>query len=807
MPRERPLLIPLLALVAGLAVSDLYNLLIPFRVVAALLICLLLACLVRNSVPLAICCAVFFFGCGLYALSPYKNQDSSNDSIQSHASSTPVTVEGIIDGRPVSADGSAVFILDRIVLVRDGQTVPAGGRLLINVASGDFTMLRGDRVRLKTRIHLPRLLGLPGEFDYPRYLALREIGAVGRVTSQADVVLMRAADEYSMARSFDQAARRMGDFIRQALPDNRVSSVMTALLLGDQKRIPRELNDAYGRAGVNHILSISGFHVGVIAFFIVQMVILLATRCETLALHFNLRRTALLIALPAMLAYLFLTGAAPATARSVIMLALFVLAMHAERESDPLNALLMAAMLLLIVSPASLFDLSFQLSFLALWGIVLVVPPVMRQLSEVSGWRRIVMQFVVTSCAASAATALPLLFTFSQASLNGIVANFIIVPLLGYGAVLAGFCVLPFIILSGPVAQILLWPAGKLVELSNQLIELFARLPLLQFNGVTRLDMLFFLAFMCSASFLRSSRCRVFLCSAMPAAALAAHLASPSAMDGKLHVTMLSLGQSESLLVRLPDGSTMLVDGGGYLHDNGLDFGGRYLLPALRKLGVTRIDHMVMTHSHPDHIGGLLAVARSMAVGEFMQPAAGGAGEQYAQLMSILQGNHVPRRTLAAGDILRLGDGIAMSVLSPPGSFTRPADLSDDFDMNEGSLVFRLTHGSVAMLFTADTGFPTEQRLMMGGTELSATVLKVGHHGSRHSTSEHFLNKVAPRVALISAGAGNSFGLPAADTLRQLRRNGIQIYRTDLDGTIELTSDGSQWKITTPCLEQLRRIR
>jgi competence protein ComEC len=122
----------------------------------------------------------------------------------------------------------------------------------------------------------------------------------------------------------------------------------------------------------------------------------------------------------------------------------------------------------------------------------------------------------------------------------------------------------------------------------------------------------------------------------------------------------------------------------------------------------------------------------------------------------------------------------------------------DEMSRNEDSLVFRLVYGSFSVLFTADAGIPTENRMMAGDDDLRATVLKVGHHGSRYSTSEAFLDRVAPRVALVSAGYGNSFGLPSTKTLALLDRKGVRTYRTDLDGTIDLISDGTAWEVSTP---------
>jgi competence protein ComEC len=663
------------------------------------------------------------------------------------------------------------------------------------IADGDVTLVRGDRIRFITRITIPHRLGLPGEFDFPRYLAFQGIAVTGRVATQDEIVLIRSSAKDSFLRRADLLARHLGDFIRTSAPDADVSAVLTALLLGDQKRIPADLADAYTRSGVNHILSVSGFHVGIIAYFIIMLALLIVTRSEILALRFNLRRFVLLLTVPVMLIYLLLTGSAPATARSVIMLTVFVMALCAERETEPINALLLSAFMLVAIHPPTLFDVSFQLSFLALWGIIVIVPLFMDRFDSVkSNWLRTLIQFVLVSCAATFATIVPVLYIFNQASLNGILTNFLIVPLLGYGAVLTGFCAMPFVYLYKPIAHLLLWIAGKLVALSNWLIGLFAALPVVHFYGISSLDLLLFVLGMCVLTFLTSRKIKIYIFGALPCIAVLIHICSPSKADGRLHVTMLSVGQAESLLLRLPDGTNVLVDGGGYLHENGRDFGERTLVPALFKLGVRRIDHLILTHSHPDHIGGLNFVVRRIPIGQFWESAAGGSGKEYELLKATIYSKQIPVRQLSTDESIALSAGVNLRVLSP---HTNTA-ASDDMGMNEDSLVFRLAYRSFSMLFMADAGFPAEERIMAGGGNLKSAVLKVGHHGSHYSSSEAFLKQVAPSVALISAGKGNSFGLPSSRTLARLSQQGIKVFRTDQDGTIELVSDGTTWDISTP---------
>ena len=759
----------------------------------AIFSCLVLAGILSYSVPFSICSALFFFVWGLCALHQWLSPEISRDSIRSKASDIPLTIEGIISDRPSVASEGARLTVQVECTIREKKVECASGVLLLNVSTGDVTLTRGDRIRFTSRISIPRLLGLPGEFDYSRYLAFQGVSAVGRVASQGEIVLIRAAAVESWQRTVDQNARYLGDGIRSAVPDERTSSVLTALLIGDQRRIPLDLANDYTRAGVNHILSISGFHVGIIAAFITVLVIWFLTRFEYPALHWNVRRIALMIAVPAMVSYLFLSGSAPATARSVIMLIVFAMALFAERERDSINTLLFSAFFLVAINPPTLFDISFQLSFLSLWGILAAVPLITKRIASVSSlWLRSLIQFIAASVVASSVTVLPVLFVFKIASFNGILTNFLIVPLLGYGAVLAGFLALPFMTLFPSAAPLLLWPAAECVVFSNRFIMWCNSLPVLTFHGITGWDMLFFLLFMTGMTFVTNKSLRLVLGLSIPICAVVLHIYVATDIDGRLHITMLSVGQGESILIRLPDGSTLLVDGGGYLHDTGHDFGRQVLAPALGTLHIGRIDRMIATHDHPDHSGGLPFVINNFDVGEFWSVAS-----VTPEIVTALTMKKVPRRTVAAGDVFTLPGPVIVTVLSPDKS-TLTRDSSES-NVNEQSLVFRLRYGTFSMIFCADAGFETEQRIIDGHQELKSTVLKVGHHGSRFSTSDDFLERVHPKLALVSAGAGNRFGLPAPRTIDLLRSKRVPLYRTDRDGTIELVTDGIHWSVSTPC--------
>jgi len=794
---QRPLLIPVLAMVLGFIVNDQTGFSVPLLLVIASGVALFLSSFPASRVMFLVCLSLFFFFWGCRALSFWSNPQYPADSIRNVTSPTPVVVGGVVKSRPSHSEGRTSFILDAEYLFGETNTKPVSGKVMVYVAEGECTVARGDRIRFSCRLIKPRILGLPGEFDYPRYLRFNSVVATANISHASGIVLERGGAADTVLRKFDDIAADLSSFIRLHEKDSGAASVLIALLLGDQKQIPKDLNNAYSRAGVNHILSISGFHVGIIAYGMTMFLLFLATRSTFLACNFNLRRLVLLFSLPVMVAYLLVTGAAPATARSVIMLGAILFALFLERETDGINSLLLAASVLLILNPPTLFDVSFQLSFLALWGIVLIIPHLSTWATRF-GQRQVqqIIIFATASVAASLFTLVPVLYVFNQASLNGVLSNFIIVPILGYGAVLLGFVGLLCSYVSTTVALLFLVPAGWLTRLSNTVVSYFASLPVIHCHVVTALDMGLFLLGICAATFLSTRRQKLFACSLILVVFSAWHLSAASKNDGRLHVTMLSVGQGESILLHLPGGENWLIDGGGYLHENGKDFGERTVTPALLKSGVRKLDGIILTHSHPDHLGGLPFVAETMPVASAWKTAMGGGGELEQRLEVAMSQQHAPFREISAGTVLHLSPEVSLQILSPLASMAN--SVRNDQDMNEQSLVFRLIYKKFSMLFTADAGFEAESEILKSHIPMKSTVLKVGHHGSRYSTSEEFLKSVSPSIALISAGYGNRFGLPSPDTIQLLQGFGVKIYRTDVSGTIELSTDGVDIDVKSP---------
>jgi competence protein ComEC len=802
---ERPLFLPLLSTIVGFAAAHHFLCFVPeFFLYISLAASFAFLFIKRPPFFLA-ALTLFFFSWGNLSLKPFLISEHATDDIVRMAGAGELKIEGVIDSRPGSTEkGSRLYVRAGKVF-KEGTYAHVSGKILLHVGEGSVGFSTGDRIRFVARVKEPRNFGIPGEFDYVRYLAYRQVYCTAFVKNDSDILLMRSKADHRWQHMVDSLAADMGGFISRCVPGEE-GYILKALLLGDMGAISKATRDAYTKTGVNHILSISGFHISIVVFFIFHVLLLVAKRSEYLLLHCNVRRVILTLTIPVIIFYLLLSGGAPATVRSVIMIAACILAMLLERDVDPLNSLMLAALAILAVNPPALFDISFQFSFLALWGIVALTPLLIQPFRKFEGTIRYkLIVFFMVSVAATFATLLPVAYYFHRASVTGLISNFVIVPLLGYGAVILGFSALPFIYIFPAAAKLLFISAAFLVKISNLLITRLAELPSLPLMNPTKIELLLFLVFLLIISFVRSNRARLGLCCAVILLFISVKLVVPvtAGNEPTLAITFFSVGQGESTLISFPDGKKMLIDGGGSAREGGMDPGEKLLAPALWRMDAERLDYVVLSHPHPDHMNGLKYILANFDVGEFWESGLPCDSEDYNIIKQTLLARRIPVRKLDAATLAIVIGETRIELLAPFAGVAAFAENSD-LDVNDSSLVFRLIYGKFSFLFTGDIGSATEQELVRHPERLACTVLKVPHHGSRFSSTLPFVKAAAPKTALISAGYDNSFGLPSQQTIERLENLGVKVYRTDLDKTIEVLCNND--KLTVSRFGEFRNL-
>src|SRR6266545_256774 len=567
---ERPLAAPLFSLILGLSLAGIYGFFLPAFLLLPLLALAFTAVFCKSRIPFTLAISILLFVCGNLSLKPFVLPSLPPGHIANFLSEEPVTIEGVIDSRPEAGERGTRLYVQAEKIFRERQYAAVEGRLLLYIGEGRIECLTGDRVRFSSRIQRPRSYGLPGEFDYPERLAYEKVYVTGFVKNPAGVILMREGVDYRLQRSIDSIAVRIGSFIDETVPRSE-SGILRALLIGDKGKISPTVKDAYSRTGVNHILAISGFHVGIIALFTFQLMMWAARSSEFLLLRLNMRRFILLLTLPLLVFYLFLSGAAPSTSRSVIMICFYTLALLLEREVDPVHSLMVAATCILVLSPPDLFSISFQLSFLALWGLVVLTPLFISPFRSMrEGLIRKLLLLMAASAAAMAATTFPVAYYFHRVSATGLISNVFIVPLMGYGAVVLGFAAIPFVWAAPVIARLLMIAAAFLVKISNAIIMFLGHIPTLPLINPSRFDLLLFYLFLSALTLVGNKRARFACCLLL--VLVWAGLQLPASQDqGKLVINVLSVGQGESTLITFPNGKRMLVDGGGSLRHDGPD--------------------------------------------------------------------------------------------------------------------------------------------------------------------------------------------------------------------------------------------
>jgi len=758
---------------------------------------------------------LLFLALGYLSLAPWQTAAASPAHLTRFITESPWQITGRIASSPIRQSYRLKFSLADIRLAKNPAAAPPhigpapkpvlGGLRVTVYGQPQEKLAYGDRIVLTGKIRALHNFNNPGGFDYKRFMAYQNIWA-STYTSGTALYIKKGPEPSGLLSRIQKKRRQTADFIAaSARGDAR--AVLSTLALGRRDLIPPALEEAFNRAGVSHILAISGLHIGIVATVSFLLLSRLLRRLLPLRHGPAAEKSAALLALIPVWAYALLADLSPSTQRAAIMVSVFLLSLMIEREHELINTLALAALIILCVCPPSLFAVSFQLSFMAVLSIILGLSASRPAIAAASGSSRLfrwLLNFMAVSFFAILGSTPIVVHYFNQMAFLGLLSNLLIIPAIGFIVVpLTLFSVLVCLPVDPGLAQCCLHAAETVIDQVLPVIYWIGALPWSAAKTITPswieiaciYTLLFAVLFLIKNrhSTAPEGKARQIRATAVLLLALAVFAADvvywcqQRYWNRDVRATILDVGQGSSALLALPGGYRMLIDGGGFTSNAVFDVGQNIVAPFLWRKKIGRLDAVVLSHPDSDHVNGLIYILQHFGRPRVISTHQPADTQGYADFIRMIREksldhpgfNQLPRHFEKGG--------ASLEILYPPRQIAAASN------SNNHSIVIKAGFHGHSILFPGDIMAKTEARILSRNQKaLKSTVLIAPHHGSRSSSTPRFLDAVDPQAVVISAGMQNRFNLPAPAVLARYRKRACQVLATNKNGAVEITLDDSR---------------
>lgn len=683
----------------------------------------------------------------------------------------------------IQVDGDLLFAYAKAMPSNEKLAVRYRIKSLTEHQSIQELLIPGMYCQASGSLNRPSPARNPNAFDYKQYLQRNQISWILDVDTLSLETCFKQTGIITAIKAF---RHREIAKVKNTLPEE-TSALAAALIFGERNFFDPETERSYQKIGIVHLLAISGLHVGLLTGMMYYILIRLGMTKEKTEIL-------LITFLPI---YAVMTGLAPPVVRAATMLMMLIGSRRLELRMKPLDAVSASFIIMAFFQPRILFDTGFQLSFAVSFSLIISAPVILKASPS------FLKQTAAASFIAQLSSLPVILATFYEVSVISIFANLLFVPLFSF--VLLPLLLISYIILSilGALPAFFLNLLEDLIHLVNLLAMEMSELPVstiilgkLEPILLILLIILIPIFFFIYEGFLIKKLKPPLWLFAVPLLPLLMQVVLPY-LNPYGQVVFLDVGQGDSIFIELPyNQGNYLIDTGGVMpfekenwqqRGRSFDPGEKMVVPFLKSEGIRTLDKMILTHGDADHIGGAIALLEEIRVKQLIIPRISDRSDLEQSIMNISRekGTDVYLAAIGTGWKTTQGDFL---ILNPSESLG---------ERNDQSIVLRAAIGGKKWLFTGDLGIEGENTMARKINDIDIDILKVGHHGSKYSSSELFMERTKPDFAVISVGEKNRYGHPGEEVIKRLEERGIQIFRTDKDGAIIYKFNGNSGTFTT----------
>lgn len=682
-------------------------------------------------------------------------------NIARQATGDTAIITGKIISEPEESGTKTSFIL-KTIKINDTDTK---GNVLVNYYAEENNFFYGDIVEINGKFFRPDPPSTPGVFDYKKYLFRKRIYALLSVFRKNDVRIVDSKPFFIRQLSLKLRQQILKSYKKNLLPHQ--AAVLSGITIGEKSGLTTYIQKIFIDAGVMHVLVVSGSNVAfvsVIFFWIFRSILRLK------------KKISLGILIPIILLYAMITGANPPVLRATIMTLIVIFALLLSRSADIYQGIFLAALIILIYNPLTLFEAGFQMSFAATLGIIYFFPifqsaTQIHKLPKFFNW---FLSVFLASLAAQVAIAPLMAYYFNKISLIAIVSNLVILPMIGI-SLGAGFALYFASLIGTQLLFIVSKFTGAVVSVITYLVDMFANVPYSTIRIATPsiYFILLFYIIVVGLPKIKNYIWKRVIILAFGILILLPVLSYFLKNKKNLEITFIDVGLGDAILCEFPGGTNMLIDGGG-------DWGAKYdigetiISPFLWNKGIMKIDTIVLTHPHINHFQGLTAVCNNFKIKKFITTGEIPKEDEYLELIKILRKKKIIVEKFSAGGHFNIGN-ISADVLNPEKILP---------ETDDNSIVMKLSYNDFSILFCGDITRKTQN--ILTSKNIASTFLVVPGHGKKKLLLD-FLLTISPEYAIISTD------MPAAKVLEQL--NWCKLFATSASGTLTVYTDGRYWKI------------